>query len=156
MIQYEGPPGMLFLDKRLMLWHYLVAIILAIGVTMALGWGLSVTIASGCYDSLCLLPLLMLIVPPCAAPVLAALFALNRRFGTPVPDGWLPTVVGSGVAVQIVLSLVIVATASPQSRDIFFSDLISVPEGFGVGLAIGAAFWGALYTFGRENPPVPR
>ena len=142
---------MLYLNKSLTIWHYIVAGFLAVVIPMAFGLVLSVTVASGCYDSLCLLPLLMLIVPSCAVPALASLFAINRRIGKPIPDGWLPSVLISGLVVQIAISVFAVSTASPQSRDIFFSKLISVPHGLIVGLTIGAVFWVALYAFGREE-----
>ena len=142
---------MLFLGKTLAGWHYVVAVVLAVAVPMLLASALSTTVASGCYDSLCLLPLLMLIVPPCAVPVLAILFAINRRIGSPVPDGWLPTIVISGLSGQVGISLFALATASPGFRDIFFSDLLSFPQGLIVGLTIGVVFWVSLYAFGRKN-----
>lgn len=142
---------MLFLNKPLAVWHYFIAGFLALVVPMALAWVLSVTVASGCYDGLCLLPLLMLVVPPYAVPVLAVLFAINRRFGKPVPDGWLPTVLISGFAGQIAISAFAVATTSPEFRGIFFSDLLSIPQGLIVGLVVGAVFWVALYAFGRMS-----
>ncbi|MDG4648670.1 hypothetical protein P6F26_09440 [Roseibacterium sp. SDUM158017] len=142
---------MLFFGKTLSVWHYVVAGSLAVVVPMALAWVLSMTVASGCYDSLCLLPLLMLLVPPCAAPVLAVLFAINRRVGRPVPDGWLPVVMISGVATQVTLSACALATASPEFRDIYFSDLLSVPQGFFVGITIGTVFWVSLHAVGRKS-----
>lgn len=147
---------MLFLNKPLAVWHYVVAGFLAIVGPMALAMVLSVTVASGCYDSLCLLPLLMLIVPPYAAPVLAVLFAINRRCGKPVPDGWLPTVMISSVVGQIAISAFAVVTSSPEFRDIFFADLLSIPQGLIVGFTIGAVFWIALYAFGRKSSHVQR
>lgn len=145
---------MLFLNTPLAAWHYIIAGFLAVIVPIAMAIVLSVTVASGCYDSLCLLPLLMLIVPPFAVPVLAVLFAINRRLGKPVPDGWLPTVLISGVAGQVGVSVFAVSTTSRGVRDIFFSDLLSVPEGLIVGLTIGVVFWIALYAFGRKGTRV--
>lgn len=133
-------------------WHYPVAVGIAIIVPVALAYGLSGTVASECYDSLCLLPLLMLIVPPYAAPGLAVLFACNRRSGKPVPDGWLPTIMIFGIVTQVAISLFALATASPGFRDIFFSDLLAFPQGIGVGMTIGAAFWVALYVLGALAP----
>lgn len=144
---------MLFLSKPLAVWHYFVAGVFAVVVPMALALLLSVTVASGCYDSLCLLPLMMLIVPPYAVPTLAILFAINRRLGKPVPDGWLPTVMISGVAVQIAIPVFAFATSSPEFREIFFSDLLSFPQGLVVGLIIGAVFWVSLFAFGRISTP---
>lgn len=142
---------MLYLNKPLAVWHYILAGFLAVFVPMVLALVLSVTVASGCYDSLCLLPLLMLIVPPYAVPVLAVLFAINRWYGKPVPDGWLPTVMISGFVGQIAISAFAVSTTSPEFRDIFFTDLLSVPQGLIVGLTVGAVFWVALYAFGRRS-----
>ena len=142
---------MLFLSKSLAIWHYLVAGILAVAVPMALAQVLSVTVASGCYDSLCLLPLLLLIVPPFAVPVLVVLFALNRRLGKPMPDGWLPTIMMSGLAAQIAISVLALATSSPGAREIFFWDLLSIPQGLFVGLTIGTVFWMSLYACGRKT-----
>lgn len=142
---------MLFLGKKLEGWHYIVAVVLAVVVPMLLASVLSVTIASGCYDSLCLLPLLMLIMPPFAVPALAVLFAINRRLGSPLPDGWLPTIMVSGLSGQVGISLFALATAFPSFRDIFFSDLLSFPQGLIVGLTIGVIFWVSLYAFGRTN-----
>ena len=98
----------------------------------------------------------MLIVPPYAAPVLAVLFAINRRCGKPVPDGWLPTVMISSVVGQIAISAFAVVTSSPEFRDIFFADLLSIPQGLIVGFTIGAVFWIALYAFGRKSSHVQR
>lgn len=145
---------MLFLNNHLTVWHYVIAGVLAVAVPMAMALALSQTVMSGCYDSLCLLPLLMLIVPPVAAPVLVVLFALNRRFGKPFPDGWLPIVAISGFLVQIAISVFAVSTATSRYRDIFFSELMSVPQGLIVGLTIGAVFWGALCALGKKSPPV--
>ena len=142
---------MLYLNKPLAVWHYILAGFLAVFVPMVLALVLSVTVASGCYDSLCLLPRLMLIVPPYAVPVLAVLFAINRWYGKPVPDGWLPTVMISGFVGQIAISAFAVSTTSPEFRDIFFTDLLSVPQGLIVGLTVGAVFWVALYAFGRRS-----
>ncbi len=143
---------MMLLDKQLTVWHYIFAGFVAIVVPMVMALVLSQTVASGCYDSLCLLPLLMLIAPPCAVPVLVALFAINRRLGKPIPDGLVPTVTISGIAIQFVISVIAVSTASAQSRDLFFSELMSVPQGLIVGFTIGAVFWIALSAFGPNSP----
>ena len=70
----------------------------------------------------------------------------------PFPDGWLPTGLLSGVAGQVALSVYSVSKASPGYRDIFFSDLLVVPQGFVTCLAVGLVFWVALHALGRERP----
>jgi hypothetical protein len=118
---------------------------------MGLGYLLFRTNPSACYDSPCLLPLLLMIVPPYAVPVLAVFFAVNRVRKKLLPDGWLPTIIVSGLAGQIAISAFAFATSSPEFRDIFFSDLLSVPQGLIVGLTIGGVFWFALYASARKN-----
>ena len=142
---------MLFFQRSIRVHSYLVAVIAAVAIPMGLGYIVFKTNPSACYDSPCLLPLLMLIVPPYAVPVLAVLFAINRRSKKPVPDGWLPTIMISGFVGQIAISVVAVLTSSPEFRDIFFSDLLSVPQGLIVGLTIGAIFWVALYASARKS-----
>jgi hypothetical protein len=142
---------MLFFHRSLAVHSYLVAVVAAVAVPMSLGYIIFKTNPSACYDSPCLLPLLLMIVPPYAAPVLAALFAINRRRKKLVPDGWLPTIVFSGFAGQIAISVFAVSMSRPGLRDIFFSDLLSVPQGLIVGLTIGAVFWVALNAFAQKS-----
>ena len=137
---------MLYLSRSPAVYSYLVAIFAAVAVPMGLGYLIFRTNPSACYDSPCLLPLLLMIVPPYAVPVLTVLFAINRLREKLVPDGWLPTIILSGFAGQIGISAFAVATSSPEFRDIFFSDLVSVPQGLIVGFTIGAVFWFALYA----------
>jgi hypothetical protein len=118
---------------------------------MLFGVILSVTVSSGCYDSLCLLPLLLLTMPIFGVPVLTAAFAINRRLQRPVPDGWLPTIILSGCLGQIAVSVFAFSTASPNFREIFFYDLLFVPQGFVAGLVTGAVFWLSLYVFGQKT-----
>jgi hypothetical protein len=140
---------MLRFDRTLAVHHYAIATVLAVLLPAGLGLALSETVASGCYDSLCLLPLLLIITPIYGAPVLAALFAINRRIGKPVPDGWLPTVAISGIAGQAAISVFALATATPSFRDIYFSDLLSFPQGLVTGVAVGGSFWVTLHAVGR-------
>ena len=141
---------MLYLNRSPAVYSYLVAIVVAVAVPMGLGYLIFRMNPSACYDSPCLLPLLFMIVPPFAAPVLAILFSINRLREKPVPDGWLPTMIFSAFAGQIAISTLAIATSSPEFRDIFFSDLASVPQGLIVGLTIGAVFWFALYASAQK------
>ena len=147
---YPGKRMMVFFDRSLKAWHYLLAGLLAAAVPMALGLGLHRMNPGACYDSPCLLPLALLLVPPCAAPALTLLFALNRRLGRPVPDGWLPGPLICGTMVQIVLSTVSLASAEAHMRRIFLFEMFLFPQGFLAGLAVGAVFWGALLASGRQ------
>ena len=142
---------MISLNRALKPRHFLFAGILAVTIPMLLGYVIFRTAPSACYDSPCALPLLLVTASPVAAPVLAILFALNRRAGKPIPDGWLPMALISGVVGQIAVSLFGVALASPNIRRIFFWDVLFVPQGLVVGLAVGLVFWLGLYAFGK--PP---
>lgn len=141
----------MFFTRSLAFYSYIVAIVVAIAVPMGLGYIIFRLDPSACYDSVCLLPLLMMLVPTYAVPVLAALFAINRRRKTPLPDGWLPTIMISGLVVQIAISVYALSTSTPEYRDIFFSELLSFPQGLAVGLTIGAVLWVALYVSGRKG-----
>jgi hypothetical protein len=142
---------MLFLNRPLAVHSYVVAVFSAIAVPMLLGYLIYNANPSACYDSPCLLPLLLMIVPPYAAPVLAVLFAINRRRKKLVPDGWLPTILFSGFVGQIAISVFAVSMSPPELRDIFFSDLLSVPQGLIVGLTVGGVFWVSLTAFARVS-----
>ena len=142
---------MLRLTQAPKLRHYLVAGLLAIAIPMALGHAIYRADPAACYDSPCALPLLLLVVPPVVAPVLPVLFAINRQLARPLPDGWLPTVLMSGVTGQIAISLSGVALASPNIRRIFLWDTLFIPQGLIVGLTMGAVFWVALRVFARKR-----
>ena len=144
---------MIFFNRSLSVYSYLIAVFIGVAVPMGLGYIIFRTNPSACYDSPCLLPLLFMIVPPYAVPALAVFFAINRRSGALVPDGWLPTIAISGFTVQIAVSVFAQSTASSGVRDIFFSDLMSIPQGLIVGLTIGTAFWVALHVFGQRRTP---
>jgi hypothetical protein len=142
---------MLFFDRSPAIHSYLFAVFVAVTVSMALGYMIYRTNPSACYDSPCLLPLLLMILPPFAVPVLAVLFAINRRRKTSIPDGWLPTIMISGFAVQIAFSVYALSASEPGFRNIFFSELLSVPQGLFVGLLVGAVFWVALYASAQKS-----
>ena len=142
---------MLSFKRALAARHYVYAGLLAVVGPMALGFVIFRINPSACYDSPCALPLLLLTAPPVAAPVVSVLFAVNHRRQRPFPDGWLPTVLVSGIAGQMGISLVSVALASPNMRRLFLPEILFIPQGLIVGLVIGGAFWIALYALGREG-----
>lgn len=145
---------MLFFNRKLGVLSYLVAGFMAIVVPMGLGHSIYHSDPGACYDGPCLLPLLLIISPPYAAPVLTVLFAVNRRTRKSLPDGWLPTVLASGIVGQIGMSVFGVLMASPNIRRIFFSDTLLVPQGLYVGLLVGVVFWGVLYACGRKSAEI--
>ncbi|MEL7460112.1 MAG: hypothetical protein AAFX45_06060 [Pseudomonadota bacterium] len=140
---------MLFFNRKLGAISYLIAGFVAIVVPMGLGYSIYRLDPGACYDGPCLMPLLLVITPPYAAPVLTGLFALNRRRKRSLPDGWLPTILASGVVGQAGMSAFSFVMAPAHIREIFFSDVLLVPQGLYVGFAVGAVFWVVLYTCGR-------
>ena len=142
---------MLFFKRDLTLLYYVCAGFVAVTIPMVAGYVIHMANPAACYDSPCVLPLLLMILPPFAAPVLLILFAINRRLGKPLPDGWLPTLLISGVLVQIGIAAFGVLSASPFMRETFFSNLLFFPQGFFVGMVIGVLFWVVLYAFGRNH-----
>lgn len=133
--------------------HYVYAGVLAVVIPMALGIILFRMNPAACYDSPCALPLLLLTIPPYAAPLLSVLFAVNHRRQRPFPDGWLPTILISGIVGQMGISVFGFVLASPNMRRIFLPEILFIPQGLIVGLAIAGAFWIALHVLGREAPP---
>lgn len=142
---------MLFFNRDLRVVSYLFAGFTASVVPMGLGYVIFLLDPGACYDSPCALPLLLFVMPPYAAPVLTILFAINRRFERSLPDGWLPTILASGIVGQIGMSAFGVLMASPNIRRIFFSDILLVPQGLFVGSVVGVVFWVVLHACGRES-----
>ncbi len=142
--------AMFFLNRSLSAWRYAVACLLAIGLPMGLGYLMYRVDPGACYDGPCLFPLLLVIVPPVAAPVFAGLFAINRSRARRFPDGVVPTVLVAGVLGQVGMSVFALASTSSRMREIFFYDILSVPQGFFVGTIVGGVFWVVLYGLGRK------
>ena len=145
---------MLFFNRNLGVLSYVVAGITAIVVPIGLGYAIFHSDPGACYDSPCALPLLLVIIPPYAAPALAVIFAISRRFEKSLPDGWLPTILASGIFGQIGISAFGVLMALPQTRQIFFSDVLLIPQGLCVGLVVGVVFWVVLYACGRKSAEI--
>ena len=137
---------MLYFKKEILVRYCLLAGICATLLPMMLGYAIYKLAPSACYDGPCAMPLLLVILSPFMAPLLPILFAVNHRLERPFPDGFLPTIVFSGTASQIAISAYSYSTASPNTRRIFFSELLLVPQGFITGLVIGTVFWLALYA----------
>lgn len=137
-------------------YSYLIAVLVGVAVPMGLGFALFWENPSACYDGPCLLPLLLMTVSPFAVPVLAVLFSINHRMRKRLPDGWIPTIMLSGLTAQIAISALFVMTASPRFRDIFLSELLSFPQGFLFGIIVGAIFWFALYASAPRRDPNPK
>lgn len=142
---------MLFLKRSLVLHVYLVAGFFAAVIPMCTGYLAYYINLGACYDySPCLWPLLLMIVPLFVAPTLTILFAINRRFQGRIPDGLAPTVLMCACVGQVETSVLGFLRASPNYRQIFFSDILFFPQGFVVSLLVGFVFWTALYLLGRE------
>lgn len=142
----------MFLLKRTLSLHvYLTAGFLAAAVPMSVGYLIFKSNPAACYDSPCALPLLFVTVPMYAAPVLTVLFALNRRFQRPIPDGWMPTVLISACIGQVAISVFSILLASGNVRRNFYSDILFVPQGFIIGALVASVFWAASYLLGRET-----
>lgn len=148
----QGRPMIAFFKKAAPAGHYVLAGVLAALLPMAAGYLIFRANPSACYDGPCALPLLLVIVPPYAAPVLAVMFALNRRLEKPFPHGLLPTVLTFGVLGQIGLALVSVISAPSTIRRLFFSELFFIPGGFVVSVSVGLVFWCVMYALGRTGP----
>ncbi|WP_439123975.1 hypothetical protein [Marivita sp.] len=146
---------MLRFDRLPTVFSYVIAGLVAIVVPMCLGYVIFRANPSACYDSPCLLPLLLVIASPFAGPVLAVLFLINHRMQKRVPDGWIPTIVFSGLTAQIAVSMLAVATSSPGFRGIFLSELVSIPQGFLFGVTVGSIFWIALNASARRRDKSP-
>ncbi len=142
---------MLFFNRALAPTSYILASAFAAGVPMGLGYLIFNAEPGACYDGPCALPLLLVTVPPVAAPALLIAFFLNRRFGARVPDGWLPGILMSAIIAQIGISLTGILIAAPNIRRLFFSDILFVPQGLIVGLTVGAVFWATLHASARKR-----
>lgn len=141
-------------DRALKVRRLLLAGVFAVTRPMGPGYVIFRANPSACYDGPCALPLLLLTVAPFAAPVLPVPFAIDRRREWPFADGWLPTILFSGVAGQTAISLFGVAAASPNIRRLFFRDILFIPQGLVTGLAMGVVFRVALHVLGQKGPDI--
>lgn len=142
---------MLFLNRALKRWHYLAATLLGVILPMLVGHGMAWANPAACYDSPCALPLMLMTTPLVMAPVVALVFAVNNRRTRPFPNGLLPTVCFSAIAGQFGISLWSIAIASPNTRRIFFNDILFMPEGFILSAFTGAILWIILFALSSKT-----
>lgn len=140
---------MFHFNRPLAIYHYILAGVLAAGIPMLAGNIIYRSAPGACYDSPCALPLMLIVTPPYAVPVLVAIFALNRRLRTPFPDGFLPFVLLSGLVGQIGVSAYSYSMASDSIRRIFFYEVLFFPLGLAVIGCVGAVFWISAYGLAR-------
>lgn len=97
------------------------------------------------YRWTCLLPGLLTMVPVGVAVVLPIALALNARLARPLPDGWLVTVLGVGLVVQVVLATAYALVLGPAYRALFLAEIIFIPQPFVAGAIAGAVYWAVLH-----------
>jgi hypothetical protein len=100
---------------------------------------------------LCLLPLALIYVSPIAALILPLAFLINRRRQSVIPDGWLSTMILTGIVAQLLVTVTSLWLNEPHIRRIFFFDVLIFPQGFVAGATIGAIFWVSLAAFGKAT-----
>ncbi len=103
------------------------------------------------YRWTCLLPSLLVSVPLFAAVILPVAMLLNTRFGRPVPDGWLPTVLLTGILSQAVLVGGYFYFLDSAYRDPFLAELLSIPQPFLAGV-VAAAVYCSMLGFWLRRP----
>ncbi len=102
------------------------------------------------YRWLCLLPGLLIVVPIAVAFVLSFTSFLNARFGRRFPDGWFVTITGVGLRTHVVLSVSYLLALGPAYVEVFFREVIFIPQPFVAGATAAAVFWLTLH---RDSHP---
>jgi hypothetical protein len=103
------------------------------------------------YRWTCLLPGLLIVVPPALALVLPIASVINRRSGNHFPKGWLVTSAVAGLLTQIVLVGAYLLALDPAYRGMMLMELIFVPQPFVAGAVAGTVFWITLNLGTRSS-----
>lgn len=102
----------------------------------------------------CLLPHLILVVPPVMAIILTIFTIINQRSDRPFPDGWMVTVLSAGMLTQALLIGTYLVFLLGQG---YFglgitAQLFSIPQPFLAGAIAAAIYWIALHGQGGAPP----
>lgn len=112
---------------------------------MLVGCGVWVSHAQHRWN--CMLPGLMLVVPPVAAVLLTIFTMLNQRRDHPFPDGWLLIALAIGMLAQVVAVGIYLFLLLGQG---YFGlgitiQIFSIPQPFVAGAITAAVYWIALH-----------
>lgn len=113
--------------------------------------GCGVWVSQALHNWTCLLPGLMLVVPPVAALLLTMFTILNQRRDRLIPDGWLVTVFAIGILAQVLFGGTYLLLLLGQGyfglwiTVQMFSLVFSLPQPFIAGAIAAAVYWIALH-----------
>jgi hypothetical protein len=96
------------------------------------------------YRWTCLFPGLLIPVSIALAVLLPMAILLNRRFGRPVPDGWLATILIAAAATQAVCVGGYAVMLGPAYAGLFLKEMFFVPQPFLCGAVAAGVFSTAL------------
>jgi hypothetical protein len=118
--------------------------------------GCGVWISHARHRWTCLLPGLMLVVPPVMALLLTMFTILNQRLDRPYADGWLVTVLSAGTFAQVLFTGIYLLFAFGQG---YFGlriavEVFSTPQPFVAGAIAGAVYWITLWGQRRSVDPM--
>jgi hypothetical protein len=139
--------------------HLLAAAVTGLGVP-ALTWLFLQVFPRGCdlrgdpeiYRWTCLLPGLLIMVPLVVAVILPFVMIVNRRLARPLPDGWLPASLATGILTQLLLTLGYALTLGQAYRGAFLSEVLTIPQPFVAGFLSAAVYSCALHLRRRSSP----
>lgn len=104
------------------------------------------------YRWTCLLPGLLLIVPFATAIGLLIGTKVNYRLGWRLPDGWLTTILITGIFAQILWAATYLLALDPAYWRLFLAEIFLIPQPFFAGALAGAIYQATLYwQFGKPN-----
>jgi hypothetical protein len=117
--------------------------------------GCGVWVGQALHGWTCMLPGLMLVVPPVAALLLPMLTILNQRRDRRFPDGWLVTVLAIGLLTQVLfVGAYLFALLGQGYFGLWITvQIISVPQPFIAGAIAAAVYWTTLYGAWRHKNP---
>lgn len=136
---------------------YVFAGVLTAAIPVALAFTIYWSAPWACDASawLCLFPLSLLGVAPVAALCLPIVFYLNRRRPHPLPDGWMPVVLLTGVVSQVLVTGYSLWLLEDYMRRVFFFEALIFPQGFAAGAVTGAVFWWSLALLSSSRTRSP-
>lgn len=108
-------------------------------VKQSIPWVCATRAGAAVYLWGCLLPGLMLIVPPILAALLWLTHWANRK-RLRMPDGVLPIILFGGTAAFLTMGILYAATLEPPYRPLFFWELLGLPQPFVAGSLTAAVF----------------
>jgi hypothetical protein len=131
--------------------HYVWAGILTATIPMLLAYAIYWLAPWGCDANawLCLLPLSLIVVAPIAALILPFAVFFNRRRRRPLPDGWLPITLSTGVLAQTGISATSLWLYGDYLRHLYLVDVLIFPQAFVAGAMVGTVFSASLSILSR-------